>query len=567
MAFTYEPPQKNNKFKYEPPSQASATTRVGSGMATSAAGFAGNIAQFPQDIFSELGDYVSQKFAPNESKTGKRFPWSDKETTVGEHNENPFTTNQLRNRLSQETGLSRQSLEPKGKLEKVGNFLAGEIVPFALGGGFKNIPSAINAGKSLVGFHAGSYVGAKGGKKIAGRPGEIIGGLAGGAAGAAGAHYIKPKWLLNQEAIAAKNAYETYKKTRLDEIQRDITEQIINIKKERDAAITAARNAKNAEIAALEHKGTVNNARAQEHLSEGGKLLEESRIESTGLSGTAQKIEQLSNQIVEDIQLGVAPADQSAIINTLTQLESSIADGSMTIADAQKFYQNLGKQTHKGMNADITSTKSIYNKKIQGILSDFIVEHGGQAGQKWLEGNKQYSVGKQLQKQRNSPQYKQEVRNKKRAIEEQYKLDVREAQKAAQEAQKKVDSEVGSFRKKLETETYQDYVKQQKVEAHKTSFETAINQGVKLGTDTVSATILSYLFGGNKGMYLAGIKAGRLGINGVKRYASLIKNNPQIVKDLDKLARYSLEGQQDLFNAQLLLLGNELTSKVEKEKK
>ncbi len=324
-------PQENSN-------NAPGITRVLSGLGTSAAGFAGNVAQLPQDVLSYVGNAINEKFGGGDQNAPK-LPWQKPGSYAETHKEtkgqeNPFTINELRNRVAEETGYSRKSLEPQGHLEKAGNFVAGEAVPFYLSGGFKGYQQAINAGKTLLGLHAGSKVGKEGSKALGfGEVGQTVGSLVGGLAGSVFAHNIgNPR----------------------------LSKQLFNKdKQERVKLAKESHNILEKEIANLEKERTTNYALAKKE----GKLIRE----------LAPEVEDALKAVESEIQLGVLPDESKKILTMLEQLNDHISNGTLNLDTATTFKKNLNAAIY---DRNLPTTVKKYYGDINRGLNKFIANIG-----------------------------------------------------------------------------------------------------------------------------------------------------------------------------------------------
>jgi len=162
---------KKSKQKQTNENETPSWVRRTAGPITAALGFPGNVVQGAQNVFSGAAELVNKHY-PDEPMTGKRLPWDKREVQPKrEMTENPFTTNELRNKVSEKTGYERESLQPKGFGEEVIDLTAGNLPLAFMTGGL----SAATVGRDLLGS-AGQLTARKAGL---GTPGEIGGAIIG----------------------------------------------------------------------------------------------------------------------------------------------------------------------------------------------------------------------------------------------------------------------------------------------------------------------------------------------------------------------------------------------------
>jgi len=349
----------------------------------------------------------------------------------------------------------------------------------------------------------------------------------------------------------AKQKYADLKGNTLKTMQQEFDTSVAELKAQRNQALSEL----NAKTEALRSESKL-------YLERGGKGLQEAQAEGKGIYGKTESLKSLSDELQKDMQLGVASADQTKIYNTLKQLESPVESGTLSITDAQTFYKNLGKQTHKGIAPDITGTVAQFNKRIQNVLAQYIEENGGDAGKKWLKANEDYFIGKKIEKKLKSPEYKSELKAAQKEIELEYKRDLKEAEKKYHDA-----------RKSLEKETFEDYQKAQQQEAIRTASATALQDlgkmAIKQGAEYTLLSGLVHMLGGPHyitQIIKGGTEIAKPMLKGIYNGLKIIKDHPEIRAELKKAAQFAQEGNQLLFNATLLRVEHDIRNKQSKKK-
>lgn len=555
MPYTYELPKqsKSSKYTYELPEEREANflERGAVGLGSNIAGFPSNVAtgigqvlEFTDKKVNQLGDYLG-------------LPGERRETT--QNFRVPGNTEHLRDLYAKGTGTNRESLNPQNELEEVLDFAGRELPQFALSGGLKGGQAAWNAAKTIGGMNIGSAIGGEIGSNFdeegdETQGGRLIGSLIGGGVGAAAPHYIRPGFIKERGIAAAKKLWGDERSKEISNLTKEYQTTSKDLKKELVRNRKTAKTTRDQELATITKEQDKLHKEVQKGLEKGGKGLEETRALGQGVQGSTDKLKAIAQDVEGSLGLGIPESERKLILDTIKQVDEGIESGKLTNSGAQEFYQNLGKQRWgKSVSPEgnvvyrsPSDTSSIYQKKIQDVLSDYITESDPKIGKKWLKANERYSVAKELEKELKSKDYKDTIAQRQRDIELDYKQRLRDSESKIQNDLKESKKSYESNKGKLSKETYEDFVKN----AEKKAVQDQSGWMEKHLPDFTYAGILTYLLGGGKGLGLllkGGITYGRPLAKHALEAAKHIYKSPTIRSELHQAAKLALNGQVDAF--------------------
>lgn len=239
------------------------------------------------------------------------------------------------------------------------------------------------------------------------------------------------------------------------------------------------------------------------------------------LSLPAKGLEEAIQRIEDDLQVGVSRKDRASIQETTSQLRDLVKYGKVNVQKAIKFVQNRNKAVY---DQTISPTVKQYNQQMISDVNEFINEAGRQNP---LLG-KAYQDAKQIT------------------------TDLHELR---------------DVNKKYEKMSFKDYKK----DLAKKTFEEYLDEGLKLAKGQILPSVLSLVtgfFGGKTAAKIGygAVTAGQFIKREVSNINTILKDNPGLSEELNKLAEAAFNEDKPLFTSIITRINDRFVKKEEKEK-
>lgn len=260
--------------------------------------------------------------------------------------------------------------------------------------------------------------------------------------------------------------------------------------------------------------------RINELKKEQNRLYKEVNKGYGSVSLPAKKLNEAINRIESDISLGVDDIDKSKLDKTLSQLRDIIKYDKVNVNDAIKFVQNRNKAVYDQSNS---KTVKDYNKQLIADLNDIIEE----------AGTKNPILGRAYQQAKDVTTELHELQDQ---------------------------------QNRFQKMSFKDYQK----DLTKKNTDEYIADIVKFGTGQILPTTLSaigYYLGGPKGA--AAVRGTLIGGKLIKQEISnirtLLRENPGLSAELEKLGKAAAQADKPLFESILARINDRISKSEKKE--
>lgn len=416
------------------------------------------------------------------------------------------------------------------------------------------IPAALaRSGAVLGGGYLGREMGGEVGEALGDREiGEMIGGLGGGIAGGALTQTRRPSKEISPKIQALEeSAFEEGKLGRLADIEKEMKPGMEALRKQAlsapkmlakektlfESAKKKAVMGKRKEITTYQKKITDIDKGRSTFYKAAEKLEKRAKAVPQKLIKTLSKIE-------KDLEKGLTFTDKSSLQHNIDTLKKRVGmdktPKNLTISDAKKFQKNFNDQIY---NRDASRSFKREMGNITNALNDFIEEVGSEEHTvNWQRGETETRKLKELQ--RNKKEFvnerKQEmadIRREKFSAEKE--VFSKQSQQVAKEQLRSLEKEYGSAVKKVNKETFQDFLSSQETQSRSAGIlekileHPSVNKWGLSGIGVALGSMMGGKFGGAFG-FLGG-KIAQIATNEYSIVRNALKNHPEIAADYFKL--------------------------------